>query len=78
MKDRSPQQHRKANAMSTEQPNDEKRHPSLISNKAHPEWGTFSVRLERGGEWYEIRGDGGTTVLHFGEVHHWNVLEWAK
>lgn len=50
-------------------------HPKLIINKNRPEWGEFSVHLERGGEWYEITGRGGSTVLHFGELKFWTIIK---
>ena len=39
-----------------------------IVNKQHPEWGTWSVRLERKGQWYEITNGRGTRVLNFDEA----------
>ncbi len=48
---------------------------SLVRCKNHPEWGTWGIRFERHGEWYEITGRGGTRVLHFGEaVQFWEVV----
>jgi hypothetical protein len=51
------------------------KHPKLIISKNRPEWGTFGVRLEAGGEWYEITGRGDSMVLRFGELKFWTVIE---
>ena len=41
---------------------------SSVMCREHPEWGTFGIRIERGGEWYEIIGRSGSRVLAFSEA----------
>lgn len=45
-----------------------------IQSKSNPEWGTFGI-MEDTGEHLVILGNGGFTVLHYGEMHFWHVVE---
>jgi hypothetical protein len=41
-----------------------------LTQKAHPEYGTWTVTAVDS-EWAEVRGRAGGIVLFFGELHFW-------
>lgn len=45
-----------------------------IRCKAHPEWGTWGV-MEDNGRHLVIRGDSGSRVLQYDEMHFWEICK---
>lgn len=48
-----------------------------IRNKAHPDWGTWSVLDKYADGIWEIRGDRGDRVLNEGELRFWEITKLA-